>query len=186
MSKFAPNILGLDVGARQIGVSIQRDEELVFYAVKTIKQNTKSEMMKRLEQVLTRLIDKYDIETVAIEKIVFVQQYRSFVKIVYEEIKDIINKRGIELFEYNPKLIRQIICGLEKPTKRNTALLLTQRYTELARYFNVPKLWQKRYFAQLFGAIAVGLVCARELKETKQLSSQYSNDKGKEKRDDIE
>ncbi|MDQ3179035.1 MAG: crossover junction endodeoxyribonuclease RuvC [Acidobacteriota bacterium] len=174
MSTFATNILGLDIGARQIGVSILRNEELVFYAVKSIKRNSKTKVLKQLEKVLTALIEKYDIEVFTLKKIVYRQQQNSFVKTVYEETKDFALNQNIRLFEYNPKLIRQIICGLEKPTKRNTALLLTQRYAELARYFNVPKLWQKRYLAQLFDAIAVGLVCARELKETKQLSATNS------------
>lgn len=164
MSAFQANILGLAVGARQIGVSILKDEELVFYAVKTIKQNSKTETLLRLQKGLTELIDKYDIEAVALEKCVYVQQQNSFVKNVYQMTGDFALKRNIRLFEYHPKLIRQIMCGLEKPTKRNTALILARRYTELARYFNVPKLWQKRYFAQLFDAIAVGLVCAGELR----------------------
>lgn len=181
MSAFAPNILGLDVGARQIGVSIQRNEELVFYAVKSIKQNSKTETLKRLQNVLEALIAKYDIEVIAVEKSVYPQQQNSFVKIVYQATKDFALQRNIRLFEYHPNLIRQIICQMKKPTKYNTALILAQRYTELARYFNVPKLWQKRYFAQLFDAIAVGLVCARELRETKQLSAQSPNDKKKGK-----
>jgi Holliday junction resolvasome RuvABC endonuclease subunit len=170
MSDFAPNILGLDVGARQIGVSVLRGEELVFYAVKTIKGNYKPETLKRLREVLTALVAQYNIEAIALEKIAYPQQHRSFVKVVYKETKEFTVKSGIELFEYNPKLIRQIICSPEKSTKRNTALSLAQKYTELAGYFNVPKLWQKRYYAQLFDAIAVALVCAKELRKAESIS----------------
>lgn len=121
--------------------------------------------MQKLRKVIKDLITEYQVEFVAVEKVIFVQQHRSFVKIVAEEIKDFVRRENITLFEYNPKQIRRSLCGLEKPTKRNTALLLSQRYNELVRYFNVPRLWQKRYFALLFDAIAVGLVCAKELKE---------------------
>lgn len=167
-------ILGIDPGARQIGVSVFKDDELIFYAVKSIKKPNKEESLIKLRKVVGELIASYQVEFVAIEKVVFVQQHRSFVKVVYEEIKDFLKRQNIELFEYNPKLIRQTICGLQKPTKRNTALILAQRYGELTRYFNVPRLWQKRYFAQLFDAIAVGLVCSKELRETKQLSATNS------------
>lgn len=159
------NILGLDVGARQIGVSVLRGEELVFYSVKSFRKHDPDESLKNLEGILDRLITEYEIESVAVEKIVFVQQHRSFVKIVYECAVNFLKGRNISLFEYNPKLVRQIVCGLEKPTKRNTALLLAQSYAELVRYFNVQKLWQKRYYAQLFDAIAVGIACARQLRE---------------------
>ncbi len=165
MLTSSPDILGIDPGARQIGVSVLRGEELVFYAVKTFKQRSRKDSLRKLRKVIKNLIAEYQIEFVAVEKVVFVQQHRSFVKIVAEEIKGFVRQENIKLLEYNPKQIRRSLCGLEKPTKRNTALLLSQRYNELVRYFNVPKLWQKRYFALLFDAIAVGLVCAKELKE---------------------
>lgn len=163
MSKIEPNILGLDVGARQIGASVFRGGELVFYKVKSIKKTSGAETLHRLELVLAVLIEKYRIEAVALKKPVYPQQHRSFVKPVYETAKAFIVKNNLRLFEYDPDMIYKIICRSAKPTKAVTASLLSERYAELARYFNVPKLWQKRYYAQLFDAIAAGLVCAREL-----------------------
>lgn len=157
--------LGLDVGARLIGISIFRGEELVFYAVKTFRKYTNEESLKNLKAIIQGLIKEYKIRFVAVEKIVFIQQHRSFVKIAYDRVIAFLKNKNIRFKEYNPKLVRQFICGIEKPTKRNTALLLAQNYAELVRYFNVAKLWQKRYYAQLFDAITVGLVCAREFKQ---------------------
>jgi Holliday junction resolvasome RuvABC endonuclease subunit len=171
MAISSPTILGIDPGARQIGVSVLKNEEIVFYAVKTFKGRTASEKLEKLRIIIGKLIADYRVEYVALEKVVFVQQHRSFVKIVYEEIKQFLKREDIEFFEYNPKFIRETICGNEKPTKRNAALILTQKHAELVRYFNVPRLWQKRYFAQLFDAIAVGLVCAKELRETRRFLS---------------
>ncbi|MCA1622476.1 MAG: crossover junction endodeoxyribonuclease RuvC [Acidobacteria bacterium] len=164
MPHSSPIVLGVDPGARQIGVAVFRDEELVFYAVKSFKKRREQETIRKLRKVMEKMITTYRVEFVALEEVVNIQQNKSFVKTVYEEIKDLLKKREIPTFEYHPKLIRQIICRNEKPTKRNIALLLSQKYNELVRYFNVPKLWQKRYFALLFDAIAVGLVCAKELK----------------------
>ncbi len=127
ISDFAPKILGLDIGARQSGVSVFQGEELVFYAVKSIRQNSQTETLKRLQKVLTAVIEKYDIEVIAVEKVIFVQQYRSFVKTEYRETKDFVSSKSIKLFEYSPLLVRRIICAQEKPTKRNTALILAQR-----------------------------------------------------------
>ncbi len=178
MSALAPDILGLDVGARQIGVAVLRGEELVFYAVKSIKQNSKTGTLARLEQILTALIEKYDIEAIAIKQLVCVQQLRSFAKTVYEAVKNFALGKNIRLFECQSTAVRRVVCqGAAKPTKRNTALLLSQRYTELTRYFNVRRLWQKRYYAQLFDAIAVGLVCAKEIRETILFSAQSSGEK---------
>jgi Holliday junction resolvasome RuvABC endonuclease subunit len=170
MSTSSPAILGIDPGARQIGVSVLYGEELLFYAVKTFRRKKVEDSLDALRKTIKKLIVGYNIDYVAAEKIVFLQQHRSFVKIAADEIRNFIKSENIGFFEYNPKQIRQIICGLEKPTKRNTALILSQRYSELVRYFDVPRLWQKRYYALLFGAIAVGLVCAQERAETKKFS----------------
>lgn len=172
MSKSLPIILGIDPGARQIGISVLKGEELVFFAVKTFKKRNRKASLKKLNQIIGNFIDGYQVEYIALEKIVFIQQHRSFVKIVSEEIKKHLKKQGITLREYNPKAVRQVICGLEKPTKRNTALLLSQKYMELAQYFNVSRLWQKRYFAQLFDAVAVSFVCAEELRQEKLFTTQ--------------
>ena len=186
MSGSARSVLGLDVGARQIGVAVLRDEELVFYAVKTIKHNSKAATLRRLQKVLTILVAKYDIEIIALEKIIYPQQQNAFVKIVYEEIIEFGAKKKIRLFEFNPEFTRRTICRNKKPVKRRTALILTQRYTELARYYSVPKPWQKRYFAQLFDAIAVGLVCALKLKAANPLSVQSLINQEKENKNEIE
>jgi Holliday junction resolvasome RuvABC endonuclease subunit len=155
-------VLGIDTGARQIGVAVLLSGDLVFYGVKSIKRPDRDSSLVKLRDVLEKLIETYKINTVTLEKVVFVQQHRSFVKIVYDEIRNFLKKRNIRFFEYNPKLVREIVCGHQQPSKRRAALLLVQRYPELARYFNVPRLWQKRYYAQLFDAIAVGLVCDGE------------------------
>ncbi len=154
-------VLGLDPGARQIGVAIFVGEELVYYGVKTIRKKTEFETLRKLRKILSKLIEAYRVEQIAIERVVFVQQQRSFVKTVYEEAVNYARTTGALLFEYDPKFIRRSICRGQNPTKRNTALRLVQGYMELESYFNLPKVWQRKYFAQMFDAIAAGLVCSR-------------------------
>lgn len=172
MLSSAPIILGIDPGARQIGVSVLKNEELVFYAVKTFRRKNRADSLRKLRLIIKRLITDYDVGIIALEKVVFVQQQRSFVKIVAEEIGSFIKRENLLLFEYNPKYIRQKICGLERPIKRNTALILSQKYFELARYFDLPRRWQRTYFALLFDAIAVGVVCAGEIKSFKLIETE--------------
>jgi Holliday junction resolvasome RuvABC endonuclease subunit len=167
----SPVFLGIKPGARQIGVCVLKGGELAFYRVKTIKRKSDKETVKKLREVLAQISAEYKIEIAAIEKIVFTQQRQFFVKTVHQEIKDFFKEKNIPLFEYNPKLTRKIICGLEKPRKRNTALRLAQRYPELARYSDVPRVWQRRYFAPLFDAVAAAFVCAIEIREAKALSA---------------
>jgi len=164
-------VLGIDPGARQIGISVFSDGQLVFYAIKSFRKPKREDSLLRLRKVLLELLTQYRVEAVAIERVVFVQQHRAFVKIVYDEIREFLKELKVTFFEYDPKVVRGVMCGLHKPTKHNMSLILSQKHPELARYFNVPRLWQKMYYAQLFDAVAVGMVCAIELKETAQLSA---------------
>jgi Holliday junction resolvasome RuvABC endonuclease subunit len=157
-------ILGIDPGTRQIGISVFKGEELMFYALKTIKEETPAKTLAKLRKILETLILKYRIEHVAIEKPVFVQQERSFVKDIYEEIKEFIKQRNLGLAEHHPKMVMTRICEKGSATKQNTALVLARRYRELSKYVKPSNSRQTHYFAPLFDAIAVGFVSVRNNK----------------------
>jgi Holliday junction resolvasome RuvABC endonuclease subunit len=160
---YEPVILGIDPGARQIGVSVFRGDDLLFFGLKTIKARNPDEVLEKTRNIMIRLIDEYRGDYVAIEKIVFVQQQRSFVMSVYEEIIEVVRQRNIPLIEYDPSAIKTFICTNGKPTKQSAAQILGQKYGELAKYLNTSNVWQRRYAAGLFDAIAVGYVCAAKI-----------------------
>jgi Holliday junction resolvasome RuvABC endonuclease subunit len=157
-------VLGIDPGTRRIGISVFKGEELIFYALKTIKEDTPAQTLAKLRKVLEILIVKYRIERVAIEKPVFVQQQQSFVKDVYEETKELIKKRDLDLIEHHPKMVITLICKTGSPTKQTTAQILAQRYHELLKYIDASNSRQTNYFAPLFDAVAVGFVSVRNEK----------------------
>lgn len=159
-----PKLLALDVGAKQIGAAVFESHRLVFYAIKSIKKPTKTETLKQTRNVLKRLIIEYDIQVIAVEKLVYPQQQRSFVKTVYEEIRSFANEKNIKLLELEPLFVRQTICKNKAATKRNTFETITRLYSELSKAFAAKRIWQKAYYAYLFNAIAVGLVSVKEIK----------------------
>lgn len=165
MNSSLPIVLGIDPGSRQIGTSVLKGEELIFYGVKTIKGGDKRETLAKMKAIISSLITEYGITYIAVENVTFIQQHRSFVKIVFEELMNFLNTKKIPHSEYNPKIVRQILCETEKRTKRNTFLILAYRYPELSRYLDVSRVWQKRYFSPMLKAVAVGLVCVHEIQK---------------------
>lgn len=163
MNSSAPCLLGLDIGARQIGVAIFEGEKLRFYAVKSIKRASQSETLLYLYKVMEKLITGYAVKIIAVEQVIYPQQQRSFAKTIYQAVKDFVMKKSLEIFEYRPDLIRRTICRDITPTKENTFKILTGKYTELRRYLTFNKPWQKNYYTYLFSAIAVGLVGISQL-----------------------
>lgn len=162
MNTVLPIILGIAAGARRIGVAVFHGTDLIFYGVKTIRDKNDDLTLARTLRILKESLHNFDVTHIALAKIVFVQQHRSFVKIVFDEVRNFLKKEQIPSTEYNPRVVRKAICKIEKPTKANTARIIAERYPELRRFFNVPKIWQKRYYDLLLDAVAVGLVCARD------------------------
>jgi Holliday junction resolvasome RuvABC endonuclease subunit len=177
MLKNQPIILGIDPGARQIGIAVLRcnpeynDGELLYYGIKTLKKDElrKSEFLV-LERIITNLMNEFKVDYIALEKVVSAQQRNSFVESIYQRVKAIAQKYDFRIKEYSPKFVRSSICGKEKGTRQETYNILAEKYPELSRYLLATKDWQKSYFAHLFDAIAVALLCVRELNEESQLS----------------
>lgn len=157
------NILGIDPGARHIGFAVFTKNDLSYYAIKTIKRNTKRESLRKLRKILEKLIREFEITHIAVEEVFYVQQKKSFVKQVFDEIKQMISeKEKIKLYSFEPKFIRKMICGRTEvkrdAIKDNTNRVLFEYYPELERYRPFLSQSQRRYYAFLFGAVAVGLV----------------------------
>ena len=162
MNTHLPTILGIAAGARRIGVAVFQGVDLISYGVRSIKDKDDNLTLSRTRRILRESLHEYDPTHIALAKIVFVQQHRSFVKIVFDEIRNFLKDQQVPYTEHNPKAFRKAVCENEKPTKANTALIIAGRYPELKRFFNVPNIWQKRYYDLLLDAVAVGLVCARD------------------------
>lgn len=160
MSTKNLTVLGVDPGARQIGISVFKDRQLIFYSVKTLGGKDPNLKITAMKQILKGFIAAYQIEHVALKRIVFVQQHRSFVKVVFDELRSFLKKQPLGYSEYNPAEIRKLLCEYEEPTRANTARVLAQKFPELTRYLNVSKVWQKKYYSLLLEAVAVGFICA--------------------------
>jgi Holliday junction resolvasome RuvABC endonuclease subunit len=157
MKNLPPSvILGVDTGARQIGFAVFKGKELISYSVKTIKDKSDLLSLAKMRWIIREILREYEVTKIVLEKIVFVQQHRTFVKVVYDNLKTCLKDLSVPYIEYNPKAIREALCENEKPTKATIALLLAEKYPELSRYFNAPKIWQKRYYSLLLGAVAIG------------------------------
>lgn len=171
MPKTQPIILGIDPGARHVGVAVLRGRELLYYGVKTLKKNESSRpATANLEQLITKLAAEYRVDIIALEKVISAQQRKSYVKVVYENVQLIAGKYDFKLREYSPNLVRNFICSQVKATRRETYRALAEKYPELNRYVSVTRIWQKAYFARLLDAVAVALLGIRECEETEQLS----------------
>jgi crossover junction endodeoxyribonuclease RuvC len=156
-------VLAIDPGTRAIGIAVLQDRDLLYYGVKTIKGlKTPREVLQKVDKIINQQITNYEPATVAIEKMFLIQKNASFLIVVADEIKAIAKQQGLAVCEFAPTAVRKLICQAGKATKREVAKIIASRYVELTRYLNRPSKWEELYYANMFDAIAVGLVCQQK------------------------
>jgi Holliday junction resolvasome RuvABC endonuclease subunit len=159
-------ILAVDLGTRELGVAILEGDNLLFYGVKTVQhRTTPQEVLQKITQIIKQLIDYYVPSILAIEKVLLIQKNASLLIVAADQIKAAARKEELVIYEYEPKVIRRFICQTGKATKREVAKHLARKYYELNQYLNRTSRWEQIYYAKMFDAIAVGLVCCTELAE---------------------
>jgi|ERR1051325_3252919 crossover junction endodeoxyribonuclease RuvC len=157
-------ILAIDPGTKEIGIAMLSDGELLYYGVKTIRtRSSPGEVLKQAQYIISRLIADYEPQYLAIEKTFMIQKSAALLTIVADEIKATAKREGLTVFEYAPLAVRKMICKSGKATKKGVAKVIALRFPELTRYVERQTKWETLYYAKLFDAVAVGLVCFDEL-----------------------
>lgn len=159
-----PTILAIDPGTKEIGVAVFSGPELCYYAVKTIKcRRPPRALLAEISTCVIDLIQDYRPQTLAIEKTFLIQKSAALLNVAATEMKQTARQYGLSVYEYAPAEVRRSICRSEKATKRETALRITGRFPELAHYLRQPTQWGELYWANMFDAVAVGLVHLNEI-----------------------
>ncbi len=166
MPDQSPTILAVDPGTRELGVSVLRGAELVFYNVKTV--TNRKNPLKTLEVIagyIRNLIKKHRPDTLSIEKMFVTQKNSALLVVCAEQVKAVAKELELQIFEYAPSTVRKRLCQSGRATKREAAKVLTARYPELKRYYQRTARWELDYYANLFDAVAVGVVCAEDIRD---------------------
>ena len=161
-----PTILAVDPGTRELGISVLRGQELLYYRVKTItRRKIPSSVLEIATLFIDRLIEKFQPRYLAIEKMSITQQNSPLLAILVEQIKAIAEAEILIVREYSPFSVRKELCQSEKATKKDVAEVLAKRFPELVRYCKRTKLWEREYYAKIFDFVALGWVCSGDFRQ---------------------
>ena len=165
-------ILAVDPGTRELGVAVFKNQELIFYHVKTAT-NRKSPLaaLEIIAAYIRNLVKKYYPTVLAVEKMFITQKNSALLVVAAEQIKAVAKEANLPVYEYAPTSIRKRLCRSGRATKREAARILTLKYPELKRYYLRTAKWERDYYANLFDAVAVGVVCTDDLKASDSTSN---------------
>lgn len=158
-------ILSVVPGRHRLGYAVFHQNKLVFYGIASLSSfKTEDEIDKAIERFFRRIARRLQIDRVAIRKLDKSQRESILLTELTGHLKGLCKKRKIRVLPYDRNFINRHFCKSdERPTKDKTALSLVSKYPELKRYHNLKQEWQQRYYACIFKAIALGLVCLAEL-----------------------
>lgn len=158
-------IFSIVPGRHRLGYSVFHQKKLLFYGVASLSTfKTKDDIHAAIERFLMRTIRRFQIDRIAVRKLDKSQETSTLLIEITDHIKTLCRKQNIKVLRYDRNFINRHFCNNnERPTKDKTALFLVSKYPELKRYHKLKRDWQQRYYAYIFKAIALGLVCLAEL-----------------------
>ncbi len=147
-------ILGIDPGTARIGYALLSKKEntevdLITYGCLELKNRSQIERLKKISELISELISKYNPKTLAIEKLFFTKNAKTALSVA--EARGVIincaNSLNLGILEFTPLEVKVATTGYGKAEKK-------QVQNMVCRLLNLKKIPQPDDAAD---AIAIGL-----------------------------
>jgi crossover junction endodeoxyribonuclease RuvC len=153
--------LALDPGAREMGYAVLERNDLLYFGIHTFKgRHSLEEFVAEARSLLDRLIESFDPQIFAIEQTRFKRSRRPRrVHEIVEALRAYAETRGLVTLAYTPTSVKLALAGDGNATKRQVAAILaTQWYPFLDKYFRRDLRSQEQYWQNMFDAVALGIL----------------------------
>jgi len=171
-------ILGINPGARYIGVALFHGAVLRDWSVKVIKGEWSKEKMDKIKNIVSGIIERYQPDVLAIKKHHPARSSDNVDQLV-EELKNLAADKKLPIFEYPIKDVEAFLSPTKKVNKYKLAALMAARYSELFSEWEREKKKKEKkekdqngknsennysmYYMRMFEAVFVAYVCFRQL-----------------------
>ena len=157
-------VLALAPGTKHMGVAVLAGDHLVYFGVKNFPgSKTEKELMRLATECVEGLIARYRPDVVAIEDAFYVQARLSapLLKLI-RHLQALGGKHRLRVASIPPTEPKRHFCSA-KPTRRNLAQAMAQRYSYLAFFLREHRTWF--YWQQMFDAVGLGAFVVSGTKE---------------------
>ncbi len=136
-------ILGIDPGLAIVGyciVDIENDENILITSgsIQTDKNKTDAARLFEIETDLQTIIDTYKPDVASIEKIFYFKNQKTIIPVAEARgvILSALEKNKIEIHEFTPIEVKQMITGYGRASKEEVAKIVEMS----VKYKKLPKL----------------------------------------------
>jgi Holliday junction resolvasome RuvABC endonuclease subunit len=162
MSKKPLKIIGINPGSKYLGIAIFQGSDLRYWGIKVLKGRWSKEKMERAKEILSDLIDQYDLNVLAIKRLHPSRSSKNLNQLV-ARIKDFSKRKGLRIYEFSLKDLEKFFSPEEKINKRKMAELVASDYPFLFQMLEKERRNKNPYAIRMFEAIALGICCFHQL-----------------------
>jgi len=162
MPKTHLTIIGVNPGARYLGIAVFQGPELMDWRIKVLKGKWSKEKMKRATEIISEFIDRYEPDVLAIKKLHPSRRSRNLAQLV-AKIKEFSRRKGLKVFQYSIKDVEEFFIEEDKLNKKNLAEAIVSENPALFHELKKEKAHKNPYYTKVFEAVALALACAQKL-----------------------
>jgi len=162
MTKKTKTIMGINPGAKYLGISIFQNSDLKDWRIKAFKGKWSKEKMERVLEIISDYVFVYEVDAIAIKKLHLSKSSKELIEFT-AMIEDFAYKRGLEICLYTIKDLEKYFSPKKRINKKQLAEIIALKYPFLFHDLEKEKINRNPYYIRMFEAIALGALCSREL-----------------------
>jgi len=155
-------ILGLNPGSRYLALAILRGSDLRYWGIKVLKGTRAKGKIERTKEILSDLINRYDLNVLAIKKLHRSRSSKNLNRLT-ASIREFARRKGLMVCEYSLKELEKFFSPEEKINKKQMAELVTSEHPFLLPVLEKERKNRNPYAIRIFEAIALGIRCFDQL-----------------------
>ena len=162
MARKPITVLGINPGAKYIGTAVFHNADLRDWRMKAISAKWSDGKMKMIQEIIVELVIKHQPGVVALKSLHPSRKSPELGQLT-EWIKLFSEKRGIQVYQYSIRDLKEFYSPTERINKRELAERVGIEYPALFHELNRERSHKNKYFIRMFEAVALGAICFHEL-----------------------
>lgn len=161
MQKKPITILGINPGAKYMGIAVFRGPELRDWRIKVTKGEWSNEKYRKTMKILSEFIEQYRPDVLSVKRL---NPSRSSIGLdrLVQKIIALSENKGMKVHQYGIKELEAFFYSEGRSNKRKMAEIITSEYPVLHCELNLERLNKNPYYLRMFEAVALGAICFYE------------------------
>jgi len=162
MPKKPITILGINPGAKYLGIAVFRGPELREWRIKVTKGEWSNEKYRKMIDILSGYIERYSPDAISVKRL---NPARSSVGLdrLAQKIIALSEKKGIGAYSYGIKELEAFFHSDGRNNKKKMAEIIASEYPILHGELNQEKHSKNPYHLRMFEAVALSAICFHQL-----------------------